>query len=158
MDDATLDLGAKPDSPCGGFSETAVAQLPSGKIVAVARPYSSPFMWQTESDDGGKTWRQACYAPFSGAGGPTMVASDSGYLALIKRGPGAGLHFSADEGVNWDDGTMIDYPSVFNGAAIEVEPDVVLVVYPQSMDEIRPSYARAQRIRLTVDGPIPDWQ
>jgi len=156
MDNATLCLRTKPDSPGGGFSETAAAQLPSGKIVAAARPYASPFMWQTESNDGGKTWRQACYAPFSGAGGPVMVASESGYLALTKRGPGVGLHFSADEGVNWDEGTVVDYPSVFNGAAIEVEPDVMLLVYPQSMDEIRPSYVRAQRIRLTADGPIPD--
>lgn len=156
MDNAALILGEKPDSPNGGFSETAVAQLPSGKIVAVARPFRSPFMWQTESDDGGQSWRQACYAPFSGAGSPQMIATESGYLALIKRGPGVGLHFSADEGVNWDEGTEVDFPASFNGSAIEIEPDVMLVVYPQSMDEIRPSYVRAQRIRLTADGPVPD--
>ena len=155
MDNATSLLGTKPDSPCGGFSETAAAQLPDGKIVALARPYRSPFMWQTESSDGGKTWRQACYAPFSGAGGPQMVATRSGYLAIVKRGPGVGLHCSYDGGLNWDDGTMIDFPESFNGGAIEVEPDVVLVTYPQSMDEIRPSYARAQRIRITPDGPVP---
>jgi len=156
MDNAALVLGEKPDGPNGGFSETAVAQLPSGKIVAVARPFRSPFMWQTESNDGGQTWRQACYAPFSGAGGPQMIATKSGYLALIKRGPGVGLHFSADGGLNWDEGTKVDFPASFNGSAIEIEPDVILVVYPQSMDEIRPSYVRAQRIRLTADGPVPD--
>jgi hypothetical protein len=97
----------------------------------------------------------ACYAPFSGAGGPVLVATRSGYLALIKRGPGCGLHISTDGGVNWDEGTMIDFPDSFNGSAFEVEPDVILVVYPQSMDEIRPSSVRAQRIRITPDGPIP---
>ena len=37
----------------------------------------------------------------------------------------------------------------------EVEPDVVLVVYPESMGEIRPSFVRAQRIRITPEGPVP---
>jgi hypothetical protein len=156
MDRASSHLSGVPESPCGGFSETAVAQLPSGRIVAVARPFRSPFMWQTQSDDGGHTWRMACYAPFSGAGGPVMIATRSGYLALIKRGPGLGLHLSTDGGLNWDEGTMIDFPSSFNGSAIEVEPDVILVVYPESMDEARPSYIRAQRIRITPDGPMPE--
>lgn len=155
MDNAAGNLGDRPDAPCGGFSETAVAQMPGGRIVAVARPFASPFMWQTQSEDGGRTWRMACYAPFSGAGGPTLVATRSGYLALFKRGPGCGLTISADGGVNWDEGTMIDYPCTFNGSAIEVEPDVVLVVYPQSMDETRPTRVRAQRIRITPDGPVP---
>ena len=55
--------------------------------------------------------------------------------------------------LNWDEGPMIDLPSSFNGSTIEVEPDVVLVVYPESMDEIRPSYVRAQLIRITPQGP-----
>ena len=101
MGHAAIRLGAKPDSHCAGFSETASAQLPEGKIVAIARPYRSPYVWQTESLDGGQTWRQACYAPFSGAGAPVLVA------------------------------------------------------YPQSMDEIRPAYARVQLIRITPDGPTP---
>ena len=57
--------------------------------------------------------------------------------------------------MNWDDGTMIDFNGLFNGSAIEVEPDVLLVAYPQSMDEIRPAYARVQRIRITPDEPVP---
>ena len=155
MDNAALNDGDKPDGPCGGFSEISVAQLPGGRIVALARPFNSPFMWQTHSEDGCKTWRMACYAPFSGAGGPQLVATRSGYLVSIKRGPGLGLHFSTDGGLNWDEGTMIDLPTSFNGSAIEAEPDVVLVVYPQCMDEIRPSYVRAQLIRMTPEGPEP---
>ena len=154
-DNATDLLGRPPQSHCAGFSETAIAQLPDAKIVALARPYYSPFMWQTKSNDGARSWRQACYAPFSGAGAPQLVATRSGYLALVKRGPGVGLFCSYDGGVNWDAGTMIDFPGSFNGSAVEVEPDVILIVYPQSMDEIRPSCARAQRIRITPDGPVP---
>jgi hypothetical protein len=50
---------------------------------------------------------------------------------------------------------MIDFPSIFNGRAIEVEPDVVLVAYPRAQDEVRPMQMRIQRIRITADGPQP---
>jgi len=38
---------------------------------------------------------------------------------------------------------------------IEVEPDMILVIYPESQGEIRPSYVRAQLIRITPEGPVP---
>jgi hypothetical protein len=155
MDNAALNDGDRPDAPCGGFAGTSVAQLPGGRIVALARPFHSPFMWQTHSDDGGKTWRMACYAPFSGAGGVRMVATRSGYLVNLKRGPAVCVHISTDGGVNWDEGTIIDYPASFNGAMLEVEPDVVLILYPESMGEFRPSFVRCQLIRITPEGPVP---
>jgi hypothetical protein len=155
MDNAALNDGNRPDGPCGGFSETSVAQLPGGRIVALARPFHSPFMWQTHSDDGGKSWRMCCYAPFSGSGDPQLIATRSGYLVSVKRGPALCLHISTDGGVNWDEGTIIDYPAYFNGSMIEVEPDMILVIYPESQGEIRPSYVRAQLIRITPEGPVP---
>jgi hypothetical protein len=51
--------------------------------------------------------------------------------------------------------TMIDYTTSFNGSVIEVEPDVVLVAYPDAFDEIRPALVRTQRILITPDGPVP---
>ena len=60
-----------------------------------------------------------------------MVATESGYLALIRRCHGIGMNISTDGGLNWDEGTMIDYTTSFNGSALEVEPDVVLVAYPE---------------------------
>jgi hypothetical protein len=155
MDNAALNDGDRPDSSCGGFSETSVAQLPDGRIVALARPFRSPFMWQTYSDDGGKSWRMCCYAPFSGSGDPQLVATRSGYLVSVKRGPALCLHISTDGGLNWDEGTIIDYPAYFNGSMIEVEPDMILVIYPESQGEIRPSYVRAQLIGITPEGPVP---
>ncbi len=155
MDHAAMEYGDEPDGPCGDFTETAMAELPSGRIVALSRPSRSPFAWQTHSDDGGRTWRVATHAPFSCAGGPEMVATHSGYLVLVARGPGLGLHYSLDGGVNWGLQTMIDYTTSFNGSVIEVEPDVVLVAYPDAFDEIRPALVRTQRILITPDGPVP---
>jgi hypothetical protein len=84
-----------------------------------------------------------------------MVATRSGYLVSLKRGPAVCVHISTDGGLNWDDGTIIDYPASFNGSMVEVEPDVVLVLYPESMGEFRPSFVRCQLIRITPEGPVP---
>ena len=154
MDHAVVRQDDRPKSHCGGFSETAVAQLPSGRIVAIARPFHSPFMWQTHSEDGGATWRMACYAPFSGAGSPQLVATRSGYLAMVARCVGGvGMHVSIDGGLNWDQGTTLDNASYFNGSIIEVEPDVVLVIYPD-VPNGPGTHVRAQRIRITPQGPV----
>ena len=155
MDHATDRLGDELQSPIGDLTETAIAELPGGRIVALARPHKSATMWQTHSDDGGRSWSIACRAPFSGAGGPQMVATTSGYLAIVKRGPGLGLHTSMDGGINWDEGTMIDYTTSYNGGLLEVEPDVLLVSTPLAFDEIRPAPSRTYWIRLTPDGPVP---
>ena len=72
----------------------------------------------------------------------------------VAQGAGLEMHVSADGGADWDAGTMIDRPTYFNGATLEVEPDVLLVVYPESQIEILPPRVRAQRVRITSDGPV----
>jgi hypothetical protein len=157
MDDARAILDDRqPDSPHAGFSETVLGELPSGRIVVVCRPYRSPYSWQTHSDDGGVTWRQACYAPFSISGGPAMVGTTSGYLALLGREAGLTMHTSCDGGVNWTPGTIIDHDPWFNGWLIECEPDVVLAFYFSAARDIhRPAIPRMQRLRITPEGPVP---
>ncbi len=152
MDNAAMNDGSPPDSHIADFTETPMAQLPSGRIVAMSRPVASPFMWQTQSDDGGESWRQCCYAPFSGAGDPHLVTTASGLLVLIARSSGVGMHVSADEGVNWTAGAILDSPNFFNGCVIEAEPDVILVVYPIIDDA--PCNLRTQRIRVTPQSVV----
>ena len=153
MDNAALQDGDPPDSPVADFTETPIAELPSGRIIAMSRPCAAPFMWQTYSTDGGRTWQQACYAPFSGSGGPALVVTHSGYLVLVARCTGVGMHISTDEGANWTSGAMLDSPACFNGGMLEVEPDVVLVIYHVNIDV--PAHIRTQRIAITPDGPVP---
>ena len=159
-DHATRNPDERPGPyPCTDFSENPSAQLPSGRIVTLARPNFAPFMWQSHSDDGGRSWSPACYAPFSGHGYPNLVATRSGYLAVIKRGQGTSINVSYDGGVNWDAGTTIDLFNWYNGDAIEVEPDVLLVAYhglpTKPPIPTRPSRFRLHLIRLSPDGPIP---
>jgi hypothetical protein len=157
MDNAALFDGVEPDSPHGGWSETAFAELPSGRIVAVCRPYRSPYGWQTHSDDGGRTWQCCTYLPFSPSGGPQMIATQSGYLAVVGRETGLGLHTSVDGGVNWDAGTLLDHDCWFNGFMVEAEPDVALIFYfcPGRTSD-QSSCPRMQRVRITEDGPVPE--
>ena len=156
MDNAALYDGQEAESPNGGFSETVFGELPGGRIVATCRPFRSPYSWLTHSDDGGRTWSLACYAPYSVAGGPQMIATESGYLALVARQTGLAIHTSVDGGVNWDAGTLLDHDCWFNGFLVEAEPDVVLVFYfNPSRDGKAPSCPRMQRIRITPDGPVP---
>ena len=153
MDNATFNHSYPPDSPVADYTETPMAQLPSGRIVAVSRSCAAPFMWQTHSDDGGLTWRQSCYASFSGAGNPQLIATQSEYLVVIARCTGVGMHVSIDGGTNWSHGAMLDSPNYYNGLAIEVEPDVILNVYPV-IDSV-PGHLRVQRLRVTPEGPLP---
>jgi hypothetical protein len=153
MDNANFNDGYPPDSPVADYTETPFAQLPNGRLVAMSRSCAAPFMWQTHSDDGGRTWRQSCYASFSGAGNPQLVATQSGYLVLIARCSGVGMHVSSDGGTNWSPGGILDSPNYYNGLAIEVEPDVILNAYP--IIDVIPGHLRVQRVRVTADGPAP---
>lgn len=156
MDTANFVAGAPPESPLADYSEIGAGQLPSGRIVALTRTVRSPHNWQTWSDDGGRTWRQACYSTFSITGGHIMIATASGYLAVVGREIGMTLHTSVDGGLNWDVGTVLDYDPWCNPCMIEAEPDVLLVFnYAPSVDMRTPAMPRMYRVRLTANGPLP---
>ena len=80
-----------------------------------------------------------------------MVSTASGALLIAHRMPGLTLHCSLDDGLTWDQGTMIDTGLWAMGAMVEVAPDEVLYVY---WDTFR-TLARAQRIRITPSGLEP---
>ena len=156
MDTANFVAGLPPESPLADFSEIAVGQLPTGRIVALTRTVRSPHNWQTWSDDGGRTWRQACYSTFSITGGPIMVATASGYLAVVGREIGLALHTSVDGGLNWDAGTVLDSDPWCNPCMIEAEPDILLVFsFAPNPDNRTPAVPKMFRIRMTADGPLP---
>ncbi len=48
---------------------------------------------------------------------------------------------------------MLDTPTYFNGAVLEVELDVLLIVYMTYVDHY-PTKLRAQRIGVTPNGPV----
>jgi hypothetical protein len=120
-------------------------------ITVLVRPIYSAQMWQCWSDDAGATWDSATRATFAGYA-QSMIRLKSGPIVVAHRYPQYSINVSRDDGLNWDQGTIIDSPAWAMGAMIEVEPDVVLCVY---MNEPRELPLLAQRIRITPNGITP---
>lgn len=129
------------------FGEPHVLLLPSGRIImmirATARPYNDQdprcVLWETYSDDNGRTWAEPRSTPIWGFPPHLMLLKDGRVLCSYgyRRPPyGQRACISAD-GITWrledevvlrDDapGPDLGYP-----ASIEVEDGVVLTVYYQ---------------------------
>lgn len=133
-------------------SEVSAAQTRQGKILALIRPESSPWMWETWSGDGGRRWQPAARGPFPMyAATDAMSSTNSGALLIAGRHPGIAVQLSQDDGISWQC-WRIDTPFYANGATLEVEPDVVLYVYDGKYSDPR---ARAQLLRVTPQGLEP---
>ncbi len=116
-------------------------------VTVVIRPVYSREMWQCWSYDAGKTWDAASRTTFPGYA-QSMIRTASGAIVVGHRNPNYSVNVSRDDGVNWDAGTVIDYPAWAMGCMIEVEPNVVLATY---MNSGRDQPLLAQRFRVTAD-------
>ena len=133
------------------LTEPSAVQLSDGRVMVFIRPIYSPWMWETWSDDGGKSWSPCVRGPFAGYAAPNMVRTSSGALIIAHRMPMLTLHCSLDEGRNWDQGTTIDSGLWAMGALVEVEPDVVLYAYWDTPCTLM----RAQYFRIGPSGLEP---
>jgi hypothetical protein len=107
------------------------------------------MMWQCQSNDSGVTWEPAVRTSFPGYT-QAMVRLKSGPIIVAKRFPNLSVNISRDDGLNWGEDAVIDYPPWANGCMLEVEPDVVLCVYLNP-----PGPLLAQRFRVTDEKLIP---
>ena len=149
--------GATPlDGPPGtgvnyDLTEGYTVQLRDGRLLCLIRSIYSPWMWETWSEDGGKTWGPSargsfpCYACVM-LPHPTA----SGALVIGGRMPGLGLHVSRDDGMTWSH-YQIGTDIWVGGSMYEVAPDVVMWVHGDSWE----SSARAEFIRITPTGIEP---
>ena len=133
------------------LTEVCGTQTGNGQIMALIRPIYSPWMWETWSADGGKTWGPCVRGPFPGYATPNMLRTASGKILVAHRLPGLTVHCSPDDGRTWDQGTTIDGALWAMGTMLEVEPDVVLYVYYDSFE----SLMRAQLLRVKPTGLEP---
>ncbi|MSO21660.1 MAG: DUF1080 domain-containing protein [Acidobacteria bacterium] len=133
-------------------SEISVTQTADGKLLALVRPFFSPFMWEGWSEDDGQTWTPLARGPFPMyACNNSMITTSSGALIIGGRFPGMGVQVSHDGGMSWKC-FQVDTAAWSNGAMLEVEPNVVLWIYG---GRNKPRQLRAQRIRVTDDGIEP---
>jgi hypothetical protein len=119
--------------------------------MVVIRPIYSETMWQCWSDDAGAAWDGAARTTFPGYA-QSMVRLKSGVIAVTHRYPHYSIHLSRDNGLNWDEGTTIDYPFWAMGCTVEVEPNVLLCTY---MNAERNMPLLAQLVRVTPEGVEP---
>jgi hypothetical protein len=144
--------GNKVQGAAGTLDLTEASGVAIGNtITSLVRPIYSPMMWQCWSRDGGVTWEPAVRAPFPGYA-QAMLRLESGPILVAKRFPLHSINVSYDDGVNWDQGTVVDYPVQANGFMVEVEPDIVLCTYQNAA---RGQPLLAQRIRVTPQGIFP---
>jgi hypothetical protein len=133
------------------LTEVCAIEKGDGVITGFIRPIYSPWMWEIRSDDGGKTWQPLVRGPFPGYATSNLLRTHSGALVFGSRMPGLTLHASLDDGLTWDQGTIIDSGMWAMGSMIEVVPDLVLYCYMDSFG----SNMRAQFFKVTDHGLEP---
>ncbi len=121
-------------------------------VTVLIRPVYSPTMWQCWSTDSGGSWDAASRATFPGYA-QSAIRTPSGVILCAHRYPHYSVNLSRDGGLNWDEGTVIDYPVWAMGCLVEVEPDVVLCAY---MNARQDQPLLVQRIRVKADGLSPE--
>ncbi len=136
-----------PDFKNLSFAEPAVSKLNSGRIIMMIRSVAVPYgnsdrrnlLWETYSDDNGKTWIEPYPTPIWGYPAEILQLKDGRVMISYsyRREPfGQRVCFS-DDGITWkhenelilrDDGPNEDlgYPS-----SVEIEPGKILTVYYQ---------------------------
>ncbi|MBU7004185.1 MAG: exo-alpha-sialidase, partial [Theionarchaea archaeon] len=149
--DGAMDSQGQPVAGSLDLTEVCGVQTGDGSILAMIRPIYSPWMWETWSHDGGISWTPCVRGPFPGYATPNMLRTCSGRILVAHRLPGCTINSSMDDGVTWDQGTMIDSAIWVMGSMLEVDEDLVLYVYYDSFE----SMMRAQFIRLTDEGIFP---
>ncbi len=140
----------------GNFSEMGMAEAADNVVMGFGRPGPWPYMWQVLSRDGGKSWEPAAFAPFPGYCS-SLTSTASGALVAVHRFPYLAANLSYDGGITWDAGTIIDYPTWANQHALEVEPDVVFVLYMGHIIDKGQPDVRAIRLRVTGEGLKVDY-
>lgn len=163
-------LGSIPDIPDPDGEVPVLAcyepyafQLPGGRIlchIRVQRPSGSPMftLYQTESDDGGRTWTHPHRLIHPLGGAPSHIYLHSSGVLIAAYGnrllgkPGIRLMFSTDGGESWDTdhilvendfGDDLGYP-----ATVELSDGSLLTVFYAHTGEEEPAVILQQKWKL----------
>ena len=125
----------------------------SGAVMALVRPFASPWMWESWTYDSGKSWTALSRGPFPlYAAMAAMITTSSGVMLIGGRYPALSIQVSFTSGMSWKLFT-VDYSGVWaNGAMIEVAPDHVLFVYGGS--DPKSGSLRAMNLRVSMEDQL----
>ena len=129
------------------FGEPHILQLPSGRVIMMIRATTKPYndsdarcvLWQSHSDDDGKSWAPATPTVLWGFPPHLTLLSDGRALCTYgyRRAPFGQRACVSNDGVTWNSENEVvlrdDAPNKDLGypVSIELEPGKVLSVYYQ---------------------------
>lgn len=138
---------ASPQPDSIRFGEPHIAQLPSGRIVMMLRATAIPYndrdprcvLWQTWSDDGGRSWTVPAPTPMWGFPAHLLVLSDGRLLCSYgyRRPPFGERACVSEDGISWDLRNEVilrsDAPNGDLGypASVELGDGRILTIYYQ---------------------------
>jgi sialidase-1 len=155
-----------PDIDSINFGEPHILQLNSGRIIMMIRSTANPYndlgssnhLWETYSDDNGKTWVDMFKTPIWGYPPHLLQLSDGKILCVYgyRRPPFGQRACISDDGITWKkENEIILRDDAYNKdlgypASVELEPGKILTVYyqpdpadgPQIMDPPDPNRSR----------------
>ena len=139
--------------PGGGFDlaaryyELGVDEVAENKLIGVGRPERDPYMWQIESNDGGRTWEPAALGHFPGYC-PSLTATRDGHIIATTRFPHFAAYVSDNAGRTWSPPVILDYAMWANQQACEAEPNVVVVTYMGDIMKVGQPDSRIARLKV----------
>jgi broad specificity phosphatase PhoE len=96
----------QPEGPGeNGFDETSLIETPDGRLLIMLRTQPAGYLWQSFSDDMGKTWSAPEEAGIWGFPGHLLALPDGRILCTYgyRRAPmGIRARISRDNGKTWD--------------------------------------------------------
>jgi sialidase-1 len=129
------------------FGEPHLLQIPSGRVLMMIRATTKPYddgdprcvLWESYSDDGGKTWVRPFPTPLWGFPPHLTMLGDGRVLCTYgyRRPPYGQRACISGDGTTWDPADEIvlrdDAPNSDLGypASLEIEPGLILTVYYQ---------------------------
>ena len=131
--------------------EPDIVALPNRNLLCIARPVKALHMWQSRSEDDGRTWSR--WQPFPRYGHcPNLLLTSKGILLLAFRDPLTSMTYSKDYGLTWEKAVMIDscggaYPDM-----VELSDGTILVVY---YTDQKKSEVRVMLVQVNQEGITP---
>jgi len=133
------------------YFELGMDEVDDDVLIGIGRPERDPYMWQIQSNDGGRTWLPGALGHFPGYC-PTMTRTESGVLVATTRYPYFAAHISRNHGRTWEPPIIVDYAQWAGQWAFEVEPNIVLVSYMGHIQEPGKADCRIVRLKVTESG------